>query len=226
MFARWRQENYFRYAREHFALDALDSYACISDNPQRTVPNPAKKVAQAKLRKARLDLSKAEAALGVALEDSKYKTMEIFHAENAELNASVAKARAGVERLDQEQRLIPTRVALNSVREQATLIDEERKLVTHGIRMSTYKAESALARMIAPICPMDEARALLREAFNSPGDLEIVNGALEVRIDPLSAPRRTRVLASLCEQLNSMKARYPETDLVMRFSVKDRAGIS
>ena len=27
MAARWRQENYFKYAREHFALDALDSYA-------------------------------------------------------------------------------------------------------------------------------------------------------------------------------------------------------
>ena len=25
--SRWREENYFRYARTHFALDALDSYA-------------------------------------------------------------------------------------------------------------------------------------------------------------------------------------------------------
>ena len=42
MAARWRQENYFKYAREHFALDALDSYADQPDNPGRLVPNPGK----------------------------------------------------------------------------------------------------------------------------------------------------------------------------------------
>ena len=39
---RWRQENYFKYAREHFALDALDSYADHPDDLTRLVPNPAK----------------------------------------------------------------------------------------------------------------------------------------------------------------------------------------
>jgi len=29
MSSRWREENYFRYARTHFALDALDSYAAV-----------------------------------------------------------------------------------------------------------------------------------------------------------------------------------------------------
>ena len=226
MFARWRQENYFRYAREHFALDALDSYAFAKDDPSRMIPNPAKKTAQAELRKARLALSQAEAAVGIALEESKRTTMKRFKVENAELAAITTKARSEVDRLEQEVRSIATRVPLHSVRPEAALMDEERKLVTHAIRMSTYKAESALARMIAPICPMDEARALLREAFNSAGDLQIINGVLEVRIDPLSAPRRTRVLASLCEQLTSMKTCYPETNLAMRFSVKDRPGIS
>ena len=42
MAARWRQENYFKYAREHFALDALDSYADQPDDLGRLVPNPAK----------------------------------------------------------------------------------------------------------------------------------------------------------------------------------------
>ena len=43
MSSRWREENYFRYARTHFALDALDSYAAAPDDPNRMVPNPAKK---------------------------------------------------------------------------------------------------------------------------------------------------------------------------------------
>ena len=41
---RWRQENYFKYAREHFCLDALDSYAdhkTTSPDRSRTQRRPA-----------------------------------------------------------------------------------------------------------------------------------------------------------------------------------------
>lgn len=39
---RWRQENYFRYARAHFALDSHDTDQHTIDDPTRSVPNPAK----------------------------------------------------------------------------------------------------------------------------------------------------------------------------------------
>jgi hypothetical protein len=38
MAPRWRQENYFKYAREHFALDALNSYPDTGDDLDRLVP--------------------------------------------------------------------------------------------------------------------------------------------------------------------------------------------
>ena len=51
MSSRWREENYFRYARTHFALDRLDSYAAVPDDPDRLVPSPAKKAAAARVRR-------------------------------------------------------------------------------------------------------------------------------------------------------------------------------
>jgi hypothetical protein len=39
---------------------------------------------------------------------------------------------------------------------------------------------------------------------------------------PLSAPRRTQALAALCDQLTAADARYPGTDLVLRYEVKSR----
>ena len=229
MFARWRQENYFRYGREHFALDALDSYACVADDPERSVPNPARKVAQARLRKARAIMAQASAAVGAAAsanEESRRRTMRGFKIANAQLTRAADEAHAEVTRLEKELRATPTRLPLRDVRPEATVLDEERKLVTHAIRMSTYNAESALARMLAPHFRVDEARALLREAFNSAGDLRVANGTIEVRIDPLSAPRRTRALKALCAELTTAETRYPGTDLVLRYSVKDRPGIS
>ena len=41
MFERWRQENFFKYLREEYALDALVEYAAVPDDPTREVPNPA-----------------------------------------------------------------------------------------------------------------------------------------------------------------------------------------
>ena len=50
--SRWREENYFRYARTRFALDALDSHAATPDDPERMIPNPAKKAAAAQVHRA------------------------------------------------------------------------------------------------------------------------------------------------------------------------------
>ena len=65
----------------------------------------------------------------------------------------------------------------------------------------------------------DKGRALLREAFKTSGSLEVADDHLEVCLNALSAPRRCRALAALCDQLNQTETRYPGTDLVLRYSV-------
>src|SRR5258705_6172297 len=62
MTSRWREENYFRYARTHFALDALDSHAAAPDDPDRLVPNPARKAAAPRVRQAQTSTQAAETA--------------------------------------------------------------------------------------------------------------------------------------------------------------------
>jgi hypothetical protein len=65
--SRWREENYFRYARTHFALDALDSHAATPDDPDRKVPNPAKKTAAAQVRRAEILAAAAQAQRDASL---------------------------------------------------------------------------------------------------------------------------------------------------------------
>jgi transposase-like protein len=229
MFNRWRQENYFRYARAHFCLDGLDSYAATPDDPDRSVPNPKRKLLQAKLRRAKSALLAAEAKVGEAAAnntESTRPTMRGFKIANAALTKAVNEARAEVARLQTDVAQTPTRVPLSTIRPQACVLDEERKLVTHAIRMATYNAESVLARLLIGHFPIDESRALLREAFNTPGDLEVIGSILDVRLDPLSAPRRTRALTALCEQLTAAQTTYPGTNLTLRYSVKDAPGIA
>ena len=53
MFERWRQENFFKYLREEYALDALVEYAVVPATPAREVPNPKRREITAKLQQAR-----------------------------------------------------------------------------------------------------------------------------------------------------------------------------
>ena len=58
----------------------------------------------------------------------------------------------------------------------------------------------------------------------SAGDLHIADGQLHITLNSLSAPRRTRALAPICELLNDTQTVYPGTDLVLSYSVKPHPG--
>jgi hypothetical protein len=42
-----------------------------------------------------------------------------------------------------------------------------------------------------------------------------------VRLDPATAPRRSRALAALCADLTATATRYPGTDLTLAYSIKN-----
>lgn len=222
MFSRWRQENYFRYGRIHFGLDALDSYAVLEDDPERLVPNPERKRRERERDQARARLATLQAALGRTTLQPGSAT------EDEDLLPDLEVAQAEVDYLEGVVDLTPTRVALGQISPEARLLDPESKLITHAARLSAYNAESALARLLAPFYrrARDEGRALLREAFKLSGDLRLVDGHLDVRLNPPSAPRRARALGQLCDILNDSQTVYPGTDLVLRYSVKQPPGVA
>jgi hypothetical protein len=226
--SRWREENYFRYARTHFALDALDSHAAAPDDPDRMVPNPAKKAAAARIRQAEAAALAAEAARDAALLELRspapgqaaYLTNQVINA----LDAPVEAAWRDLDDAEQAAAAIPARVRLGTLAPDMVRLDAEVKQITHAIRMAAYNAETALARVLDGHYARagDEAYALIREALAASGDIIPGNGDLLIRLDPLTAPRRTQALAALCDQLTAAGACYPGTDLILRYEVKSR----
>jgi hypothetical protein len=105
-------------------------------------------------------------------------------------------------------------------------LEAEVKQITHAIRMAACNAETALARALDGRYARagDEAYALVREALTASGDIRPGDGGLLVRLDPLTAPRRTQALAALCDQLNQAASHYPGTELVLRYEVKPHPG--
>lgn len=66
MFARWSQENFFKYLSEEYALDALVDYRVEPDDPAREVPGPRWNALDAKPRRAREIVGHVLALYGVA----------------------------------------------------------------------------------------------------------------------------------------------------------------
>jgi hypothetical protein len=141
------------------------------------------------------------------------------------MRADLAVAWAEVEYLETLIDQTPDRLRLADVQPEARLLTPESRLLSHAIRMSAFNAESALARLLSPFYrrAQDERRAILREAFRFAGHLRVTNGHLEVRLNTLSAPRRTAALAELCQALTDTETVYPGTNLVIRYSVKSAA---
>ena len=226
MAARWRQENYFKYAREHFALDALDSYADTPDDPTRMVPNPAKARAGDQVSAARAQLAAAQGGVTDAIDAAGIRARLPGSGGKATVDPAAGQAlTAAISDLAVAKATSATTAShlpLGQVRPGSRLLETERKLLTHAIRMSAYNAESALARLLRPHYARgdDEARALLREAFTLTGDLQITGTTLHVRLDPASAPRRSNALAALCVELTDTATRYPGTDLTLAYSIK------
>ena len=228
MSSRWREENYFRYARTRFALDALDSYAAAPDDPDRMVPNPARKTAAAQVRHAEAAAQAAETARDAALlqlrspapGQAAYLSNQVINA----LNAPVEAAWRELEQAGQAAAAVPARVPLGTLSPDMVRLDTETKQITHAIRMAAYNAETALARALDGhyARAADEACALIREALTTSGDIRPIDGGLLIRLDPLTAPRRTQALAALCDHLTAAGACYPGTGLILRYEVKSR----
>jgi hypothetical protein len=227
MSSRWREENYFRYGRAHFALDALDTNAVTPEDPDRKVPNPEKKKAAAAVKTARKDLADAQAAHDAKLTALRspapgQETLITNH-KLARLDAPVTAARQRLEDAQAAARAIPAKIPLSEHNPDLVRLDTETKLITHAIRMAAYNTETTLARTLngAYARADDEAHALIREALTTSGDIIPGPAGLTIRLDPLSAPRRTRALAALCEQLTATATKYPGTSLTLRYEVKE-----
>ncbi|MFU8842002.1 MAG: putative transposase [Nitriliruptoraceae bacterium] len=219
LFCRWRQENFFRYMRGRYGLDALDTYTVVVDDPGRTVPNPAKKDAARRTRELKATIASGQATLG-RLADTPALAGTL-----ADLSATIDQVRGQLTDHQAHARQLPARIPLGEIRPDARRLDGEHKRLVDAIRMATYNAESTLARLLADHYPRarHEARSLLHETFATPADLQIHDRQLHVTLNPLSTPARTRAIAALCQQLTDTETLYPGTDLTLAYTIRTPA---
>jgi transposase len=228
MGSRWRQENYFRYARMHFDLDSHDAYATTQDDPARLVPNPAKKKAHQQVLAARARYERALAASDAALLDAVSpppgQAVLITNAEVDRLTADLRAAESNLGTAQHAHRAVPARLPLGQVNPGQQVLDIQTKLISHAIRIAAFNTATALARDVRVHTGYaranQEAHTLIRQALTGSGDIDPHDGTLTIRLDPLPTQRATAAIAQLCEHLTATQTCYPGTNLTLRYAVK------
>jgi len=226
MFERWRQENFFKYLREEYLIDALVDYQVQPEDPTRSVPNPAWKKVDKELKVARLAVGELEKEFGMAAIDNpenKRRTIRGFKIAHGKLGKQIRAARSRVATLVATRAALQKRVPIAEALKGQEVIKlaTERKHLTNILKMVAYQIESDLLNQLRPHYARveDEGRTLIQTALQSSATIEPTDDELRVTLSPLSSPHRSKAVAALCEVLNKTGTRFPGSKLRMRYMV-------
>ena len=225
MFERWRQENFFKYLREEFLLDALVDYQIEPDDPAREVPNPAWAALDAKLREARGELARLQQRYGTAAlanPEHRRPTMRGFKIAHGQLAQAIRAASRRVRALERQRARLPRRIPVGQRTDEPVIkLATERKHLTDLLKMVAYQAESDLLHAVAPHYQRheDEGRTLVQTALAAAADLEVTETELRVTLAPLSSAHRSRAIAAVCPELNGTETLFPGTRLRLRYAI-------
>ena len=250
MLRRWRQENFFKYARAHLGLDVLTTYAAETA-ADREVPNPAVKAATAELKRLRITAQKLRAALGRAVvldtdastgigdqhteaaqqptppgdqpSSKTRRTPRVAPTTRAALISQLQALEVQMEQTRSQLRNLPTQVALSSLGPLPQEPQLERKLIMDVIKIAAYNAQSWLAdRLASHYANTNDLHDLLRSfAYLSGTLIRQADGGLRVCLQPPDLPLHRRALAGLCADLNLTQPVFPGTDSRLQYEIAE-----
>jgi len=226
MFARWSQENFFRYARQHYGLDRLADYSLEEISDPISLVNPVWRKLDSQVRSITGKLTRLLAKFGAMSLDDEIEPNHVdpFVQRKGELQEEVERLKTDLQSLKE------CRKATKHHIEFSDLPEEERfsKLATGSkhlidtIKMIAYRAETAMANILRT-CGFrhDEARALIASIYRTEADIlpDLEARTLTVRLHHLATMRSDAAAEKLCQELNATKTIFPRTDLRLVFKV-------
>ena len=226
MFARWAQENWFKYMIEHFGLERLVTYQLEPVSATTRVVNPAARALAAQIKSKATQLARRRSEYGAGQLEGplKVETAEAYQHRQTQLRQTIQALEQELEALKQKRKQVPAHVTLGElpVAEQFAQFSRAKKHLVDTVKMVAYRAETALAMSLrAHMTRTDDARALLREIFVTAADLspDEAAGTLTVNLHHLSNACSDQLASQLAEELNATETIFPGTQLRLVFKL-------
>jgi len=220
MFARWSQENFFKYMRENYNLDRIIDYS-TDEIPETT------KVVCPLYREADRDVKKLAAQLGrkrcecnelVLCDDIEPDTVIAYEEKKQVLLEEVREMKETLEELKECRRNTPRHVQLSDLppEDRFRQLAMKSKYFIDTIKLIAYRAETAMANIIRrSMRHQNEARSLLRSLYATEADLlpDYDRNLLTVRLHQPANHCSAATIKKLCRELNETKVKFPGTNL-------------
>ena len=226
LFARWSQENFFRYMREHYGLDHLVGYGTEPVPDAIQVVNPEWRKLDAQIRSKAGQRHRQAAHFGaLALaEDPTESELRTFQQHKGQLREQIELLDAEIVVLKEKRKNTPHHIPVKSLPEQDrfTRLRTERKHFIDTIKMIAYRAESSMASLLREhLARPDDARALLRQVFHNEADLvpDLAASTLTVRLHHLTQATHDQAIEQLLSTLNATQTTFPGTSLTLVFKL-------
>ncbi len=220
MFARWSQENFFRYMREHYGLDRLADYATEEIPDTTKVVNPEYRRLDGQVRSKRGILNRRLAAFSALnfkgeIEPGK---VEAFEQQKAELQEEIGDLKKELEELKGQRKAVKRHITIAELPEEARFkqLSTGSKHLIDTIKMVAYRAETAMVQIAREkMLRKDDARSLVGALYKAEVDLKPDEkaGTLTVRVHHLANRSSDEVVRHLCTELNTMETIFPGTAL-------------
>ena len=226
MFARWSQENYFKYAREHYSLDRLAGYDTQEITEPIEVVNPQYRKLDGEVRSANGKLSRALALFGALNVEQPIEpqAMEAFAHKKATLKDEIDDLQLKLVELKANRKATARHIAVKDLPEDQRFkqLSTNSKHFVDAIKMVAYRAETAMANFLREsLTRPDEARTLLCSIYKTEADLvpDYNNNTLTVRLHHLAQQRSDDAVLLLCAEINETQTVFPGTNLRMIFEL-------
>lgn len=204
---RWRQENDFKYLRDHYAIDQIIQYGADQEIDDRRIANPRRKALRDQIRELTREVELLEGALGRAVNDnherlrSTIRGVKIAH---APLRRDIAAKRQALTRLENRLQRTPSQVSASAAGKTRSLLREDRRLLVNTIKIAACNAEKDLVRRFnqAYDQPKD-AFSILRALLHLPGTLSSSQpDQLDVQLQRPDSDKVARALEILLASIN------------------------
>jgi predicted nucleic acid-binding Zn-ribbon protein len=220
MFARWSQENFFRYMREHYGLDRLVNYS-VEEIPDTTqVVNPDYRRLDGQVRSKRGQLTRKHAAFSaMGLKgEIEPKKVAAFEHQKAELQEQIETLTKELEELKAQRKAVKHHITFAELphEERFKQLATQSKQLIDTIKMVAYRAETAMVQMAREkMRREDDARSLLRALYHTEADLvpDEQAGTLTVRVHHQANRCHDEIIRHLCHELNETETIFPGTSL-------------
>jgi transposase-like protein len=220
MFARWSQENFFKYMREHYGLDRLVEYGTEAVPDSVPVVNPAWRQLDSHVRTLtgkpqRLLLQFAAHGFEGEISESEVTR---YQQKKAQLQEEIEHLGQQLQQLKLQRKQTAHHVTVGELpdAERFSRLLPERKHFLDTIKLISYRAETNMASVLhESMSRGDDTRALLRQIYATEADLipDADHKTLTVRLHHLTQAAHDQALVRLCDELNATETIFPGTDL-------------